>query len=169
MFKRLGWAAVIFAFIAGPAVAQNLDVGEALMPTHDKGGSTGGFYCGEAAVAGAVGAQCDGELVLIDITDQNIATGPGTTTIWSDVLINVVTGVVWDDTMLAAVDPGVNPVLGNRGPNAQDLIDAENAIWNMEALADQAAGAAQRLEIERNIACAGVPLTLRHILCPQIL
>ena len=150
MFKRLGWAALLVTFFAAPAMAQ------------------GGFLCGAQGAGGVGDIGCDGTLLP---ATQLLADAPATTTLNVDITIEVLvdadTGNLW--TGLAGIDPIANPVIGNRGPNAQDLIDAANAIQNMEALADQAAGAALRLEIERNIACAGVPLNLRHILCPKIL
>jgi hypothetical protein len=109
------------------------------------------------------------EIPVTDEANANIENALNTTTHTFEIFINVETGVVWEDTMLAAVDPVASPVTGGRGQTTQDLIDAENAIQHLEALADEASGAAQKLEIESNTACAGVPLTLRHILCPQLL
>jgi hypothetical protein len=182
----------MFTFIAAPVMAQDaqavweltnnpphLNVGGAVMPVPNGPGDQngpmaddGGHLCGVGGAGGAGGGGCDGVLLEIKIPDSaagNMAHAPGIHTYTYEVLINIKTGAVWEDTMLAAVDPVANPVVGGRGQTTQDLIDGENAIQHLEALADEAAGAAQKLEIESNTACAGVPLTLRHILCPQLL
>jgi hypothetical protein len=167
MFKKLGWAALLVAFIAAPATAQGLLDGVA---------GEGGHGCGFAGPGGlGVGHNnCDGQLV--NITD-NIADAVATAIITVDVIIEVEVdelGNFWpgfkpeDVSYAVGINPDAN-LIGNRGLNAQDLIDAENAIGNMEVLADRAIGVAQQQEIERNIACAGVPLSLRYVLCPKIL
>jgi hypothetical protein len=183
MFKKLGWAALLVTFFAAPAMAQPLpalvddprDVGDAVDFIPGKQISShpdGGYLCGAEGLGGAGDNTCDGVQLEIQVSDEanvNIENALNTTTYTWEILVNVETGVVWEDTMLAAVDPVASPVTGGRGQTTQDLIDAENAIQHLEALADEASGAAQKLEIESNTACAGVPLTLRHILCPQLL
>ena len=171
MFKKLGWAALLVTFFAAPAYAQ--DPGQAALE-----GITGqgGFACGEVGV----GNNCDGVFVPIsNPTSLNIADATNTAVIKHKytVMVDSVTGVLWpglEHKMFpeeGSTDPLSlsDPIRGNRGLNAQDLIDDANAIQHLENLADQAFDAARALEIQTNKACAGVPLNLRHILCPQIL
>ncbi len=156
MLKSFGWATVLVMFFAAPAFAQ------------------GGFLCGPQGAGGVGDNGCDG--VTLPAT-QLLANAPATTTIdieiFVDVWVDTVTGV--ETAGPAAINlvalPGNNDVrLGDQGAIAQ-AADQEQAAAEEEAEAFALAADRRRmlaLVDAEDKACAGVPASLKVLLCPPL-